>query len=712
VRKIVFSCVLGLAMLLIFMAPAGRLSAAEAVTGQFRQEMLDAYQRVVQDPQYHALLGQLQGNLNNRAVVDRYLSFLPISPLEMLKIDMELNRYELGIPKIIFQFHERWKQLHPEAAKRYYPAEPAAVEIAPGADAGKSLRASTAAATVGANHNAAYNFAIPPTDYQGEIQVAVNPNNPNQIVAAANTWDEMGGACGTYGLQAVFYSSDGGATWGYTCPPDGPAYGLNCAALGGGTFGSDPAVAWNSNNEVFLNHMLLCYNGSYHYAIVVARSADGGATWSAQGIVKNNWATTTLEDKNLYAIDNNAGSPFFGRHYACWDRSNNEKIAYSTDNGASWTEVDLPTAPSGGIDLGCDIAVQKNGTVHVIWDSLACGVVSCSNERTYYTRSTNGGVSWSSPVLVSDPNLVGFSGANCPSAQDDRCIGILGSIGVDNSGGACDGTLYVTYDDFPSGGNVNNSDIFVRRSTDGGNTWSAAVRVNDDGSGGRVQFHPYLVVDQSNGTPVVAWHDARNDSNNRALDFFVSRSGNCGAGFEPNVQASQPSSEFNNSTISSSNMSSTANANYNPNQYGEYMGLDAGNGKAYLAWSDTRHYFPSFTTEPQRDNVGFVAVDLGAVTPPDTTPPAAPTGLTATPGNKQVALDWNDNSEPDLASYNVYRATTSGGPYTLVATVTASNYTDTGLKNRTTYYYVVTAVDTSSNESAQSAEASATPAPH
>ncbi|HEV8581564.1 MAG TPA: fibronectin type III domain-containing protein [Thermoanaerobaculia bacterium] len=707
--KTQFPRIFGLALLLALLAPAGRLFAAEGVKGQFRQEQIDAYQRVVQDPQYHALQGQLRGNLNNRAVVDRFLSFLPISPLAILQIEMELNRFELAIPSIIVQFHERWKQLHPDLAKRYYPEEPDAAEVDPDVAAAKALQSITAAATVDTNRNSAYNFAVTPTDYQGEIQVAVNPNNANQIVSAANTWDDQGGACGTYGLQAIFYSSDGGATWGYTCAPDGAAYGMNCAALGGGTFGSDPAVAWNSSNEVFLNYMLLCYNGSYHYSLVVARSADGGATWNAQGIVKNNWATTTVEDKNFYAIDNNASSPFVGRHYVCWDRSNNEKIAYSTNNGATWSEVDLPSAPTGGTDLGCDIAVQKDGTVHVIWDTLTCGIFTCSNEQTYYTRSTNGGLSWSSPVLVSDPNLAGFSGSNCPTAQDDRCIGILGAIDVDNSGGSCDGTLYVTYNDFPSGGNVNNSDIFVRRSTNGGSTWSSAVRVNDDGSGGRIQFHPFLVVDQSNGTPVVAWHDARNDANNRAVDFYVARSSTCGASFETNVKASQPSTEFNNSGISSSTMNSTANANYNPNQWGEYLGLDTGGGKAYVAWSDTRHYFPSFATETQRDNVGFVVVDLGAVTPPDITPPAPPTGLTATAGNKQAILDWNDNTETDLASYRVYRSTNSAGPFSLITTVAVSNFTNTGLKNNTTYFFYVTAVDTSGNESGPSNQVSATP---
>src|SRR5437773_2005899 len=68
--------------------------------------------------------------------------------------------------------------------------------------------------------------------------------------------------------------------------------------------------------------------------------------------------------------------------------------------------------------------------------------------------------------------------------------------------------------------------------------------------------------------------------------------------------------------------------------------------------------------------------------------PAAPTGLAATPGNAQVALSWNASS--GATSYNVKRSTTSGSGYTNIATgVAATSFTDTGLVNGTTYYYVV-----------------------
>ena len=97
----------------------------------------------------------------------------------------------------------------------------------------------------------------------------------------------------------------------------------------------------------------------------------------------------------------------------------------------------------------------------------------------------------------------------------------------------------------------------------------------------------------------------------------------------------------------------------------------------------------------------FIRSDFG------TSPPPAPTGLTATPGDFQVSLTWNTSAGAE--SYNVHRSTTSGALYTTIATsVTANSYTDTGLNNGTTYYYVVSAVN-SFGESAASNEAGAKP---
>jgi fibronectin type 3 domain-containing protein len=143
---------------------------------------------------------------------------------------------------------------------------------------------------------------------------------------------------------------------------------------------------------------------------------------------------------------------------------------------------------------------------------------------------------------------------------------------------------------------------------------------------------------------------------------------------------------------------------------GEFIGTDVhvnddddgGARDAKIAWYATAD---NSWTDPSTFGTGELLAGAG-----DTTPPAAPTNLSATAGDGVVDLDWDDNSEPDLDSYSVYRDTSSGGPYGQIASdVAGSDYSDSTVTNGTTYYYVVTAVDTSSNESGYSNEASATP---
>jgi len=102
------------------------------------------------------------------------------------------------------------------------------------------------------------------------------------------------------------------------------------------------------------------------------------------------------------------------------------------------------------------------------------------------------------------------------------------------------------------------------------------------------------------------------------------------------------------------------------------------------------------------------AIELIPAGPATPTAPAAPSGLTATAGNGQVSLAWN--SVPGASSYSVYRGTSPGGEgATPVASGLGSPaYTDTGLSNGTTYYYVVTATN-GVGEGQNSSEASATP---
>jgi hypothetical protein len=438
--------------------------------------------------------------------------------------------------------------------------------------------------------------------------------------------------------------------------------------------------------------MMICGSSA---AIVVARSTDQGGTWAAHGVLTG---YANLNDKNFYVIDNTPTSAFYNRHYACWDLNNNERIAYSSNGGSSWTIVNTPSG-SRSIDIGCDMAVRDDGRVYLIWDGLTCPG-SCTGDNTYFSRSTNGGVSWSSAVTVSDKFLHAFSTQTAPPAENQRGINPFGSIDIDNnSASACYHNLYVAYTELAAAGTSGTpSNIYVRRSTDDGATWAGQVQVNDDAAGTAsttTQFHPWLQVDQTDGSVVVAWHDTRNSSpaNNRKVEIYLSRSTNCGLTWESNIKVSQASSEFNNSGITYTDENSTDNPNYNPNQYGEYMGADAHNRIAYAAWADSRQFYPASTSNAQKENVAFGTVTFCSV-------PTAFSAPTATPGCNgsaaKVDLSWSApgswGTNATNGTYSVERATNIAGPYsTLVSGLATTSYTDNTAAATTTYYYRIVA---------------------
>jgi len=95
----------------------------------------------------------------------------------------------------------------------------------------------------------------------------------------------------------------------------------------------------------------------------------------------------------------------------------------------------------------------------------------------------------------------------------------------------------------------------------------------------------------------------------------------------------------------------------------------------------------------------------------DTTPPSAPINLTGTATViGQIDLDWFNNAESDLSGYNLYRSTSSGSGFVKLnsSLINASNYNDSSVALDTLYYYRVTAVDNSGNESANSSQYSIT----
>ncbi|WP_371374322.1 fibronectin type III domain-containing protein [Sporomusa aerivorans] len=120
--------------------------------------------------------------------------------------------------------------------------------------------------------------------------------------------------------------------------------------------------------------------------------------------------------------------------------------------------------------------------------------------------------------------------------------------------------------------------------------------------------------------------------------------------------------------------------------------------------SDTQHYVKIYSVPNIQWNIDAIDIDSNGTIAPYNSEIEAPTNLVAALENSQVTLSWS--AVTGAASYNVKRATTSGGEYTTIATgVADTSYVDTAIENGVTYYYVVSAV-TSDGESSNSNEAS------
>jgi hypothetical protein len=132
-------------------------------------------------------------------------------------------------------------------------------------------------------------------------------------------------------------------------------------------------------------------------------------------------------------------------------------------------------------------------------------------------------------------------------------------------------------------------------------------------------------------------------------------------------------------------------------------GGDGGTPNTTASPSTATSAAPATTTSPSPPS------PVTSQTAPSTTTSQTPqsTSTSQTPqSTTSVTLAWNPNTDPDLAGYKIYESTSSGTYGAAIATVPPSttSFAVTGLQRGVTYYFVITAYDTSGNESARSAE--------
>jgi hypothetical protein len=329
---------------------------------------------------------------------------------------------------------------------------------------------------------------------------AVNPVNPANIVAAwqQDRWSDDG----AHGIVTAA-SFDSGHTWTRAMPEVSRCAGGT--AVNGADYAraSDPWLTVAADGTTYL--LSLSFTGATlaanaTTAMLVTRSTDGGATWTAP--------ITLIRDVSGFSDDKGSiTADRLNSHYvyAVWDRLDSNGggptfFARTADGGSSWQTAHAIYDPgSGNQTIGNLLLSLPNGTLLVVFTEFATMQTGLSGTLKVM-RSTDHGGSWSVPLAIAAELPVGTrdprSGMHVRDSSD------LPATAIDRSG-----TVYVVWQDsrFSNG---ERDAIALSSSFDGGATWSPPVRVN--GSPAASAFIPNINV-RDDGLIGVSYYDLRND---------------------------------------------------------------------------------------------------------------------------------------------------------------------------------------------------------
>ncbi len=410
------------------------------------------------------------------------------------------------------------------------------------------------------------NITIDDTGSPEEPSIMVNPHNTNQLVAGSN-------------ISNYYYSEDGGFTWTKGI--------LNCPEYG---VWGDPCIIVDTAGSFYFFHLSDPLNGSRIDRIVAQKFDFSTYTWTDGTYTGLNG--TKVQDKAWAVVDSTDNTIYVTwtqfDHYGSYDPADSSIILFSksTDAGETWSSAKRINKIAGDcVDSdntveGAVPAVGPNGEIYVAW---------AGPEGIVFDKSYDGGDTWlDEDIFISDQ----------PGGWDYGIPGIYRSNGLpitccDLSDSPYRGTIYVNWTDHRNG--ENDTDVWIAKSTDGGNTWSTPIRVNDDPAGSE-QFLSWMTIDGANGNIYVVFYDRRNYTDNNT-DVYVARSVDGGETFE-NIKVSE--SPF---------------LPYSSVFFGDYTNITAYNGHVRPIWTRLQDGYLSVLTAIMDIPVGVDETILQPETP-------------------------------------------------------------------------------------------------
>ena len=377
-------------------------------------------------------------------------------------------------------------------------------------------------------------------DAGNEPSIAVDPTNPDRMAIG---WRQFDDVSNNFRQAGYGYTLDGGETW--TFP----------GVINPGVFRSDPVLDADNDGRFYYNSLTVDNNDNMWCDVY--RTEVGGVEWGEPVYAQGG-------DKQWMRIDRTE-STGAGNIYAIWNQSwsicQPGFFTRSTDGGDSYedcTEID-------GSPFWGTLAVDGDGNLYTVgaggWGDEVIVVKS--------TNASNAGnpVSWQNAVTVDlDGYMTGWTNVN-PA-------GLLGQawIDVDKSGGPGDGNVYVLASVARNSSN-DEGDVMFTKSTDGGDTWSAPVRINDDIGTSNIQWFGTMSV-APNGRIDVVWLDTRDDNPGTYWSsLYYSYSLDQGETWSVNERLSE---------------AFDPHVGWpNQNKMGDYFDMVSDNSSAHLAWANT-----------------------------------------------------------------------------------------------------------------------------